>query len=110
MNWQTLSAPEQLEDINKLSESVPVLFFKHSTRCSVSAMAKRKLESEWRFSDNQIIPYHLDLLANRTVSNKIAEDYSVNHQSPQVLLIKNGKCIFHASHHDIDADDIAPLL
>lgn len=70
-------------------------------------MAKRKLESEWDFPEEKVVPYYLDLLAYRPISDSIARDFSVTHQSPQILLIKNGKCVYNASHHHISAADIA---
>jgi bacillithiol system protein YtxJ len=106
MNWNNLSELSDLEKINEISENTPVLIFKHSTRCSVSSMAKRKLESDWNFSVEEIKPFYLDLIALRPISNAIANQYKVTHQSPQVLLIKGGKCVFSASHHEISAEDI----
>ena len=107
MNWNNLSVLSDLEKINEISENTPVLIFKHSTRCSVSSMAKRKLESDWKFSEEEIKPFYLDLIALRPISNAIASQYGIEHQSPQVLLIKNGKCVYNASHHHISAEDIA---
>jgi bacillithiol system protein YtxJ len=107
MNWSTISELSDLGKINQISEVTPVLIFKHSTRCSVSSMAKRKLESDWNFSEIAIKPFYLDLIALRPISNAIASQYGIEHQSPQVLLIKNGKCVYNASHHHISAEDIA---
>ena len=103
MNWLTLSGEEQFLQILKDSENHPIAVFKHSTRCSVSVMAKRTLENSWeRYSKNMPI-YYLDLLQHRNVSNLIAETLGVQHQSPQLIIIQNGKAIYHASHSDIDA-------
>ena len=107
MNWNNLSVLSDLEKINEISENTPVLIFKHSTRCSVSSMAKRKVESDWKFSEEEIKPFYLDLIALRPISNAIASQYGIEHQSPQELLIKNGKCVYNASHHHISAEDIA---
>lgn len=110
MLWHKLTDISQLNDIQNLSKEqsdsgLTVLLFKHSTRCSISSMALNRLESKW--NDNEKIPtYYLDLLNHRDISNEIASLYSVEHASPQVLLIKNGVCIYHASHTVISAADI----
>lgn len=110
MLWHKLTDISQLNDIQNLSKEqsdsgLTVLLFKHSTRCSISSMALNRLESKW--NDNEKIPtYYLDLLNHRDISNEIATLYSVEHASPQVLLIKNGVCIYHASHTAISAADI----
>ena len=110
MLWHKLSDISQVQDIVKLSkeqsnQNLTVLLFKHSTRCSISSMALSRLESKW--IDNENIPaYYLDLLNHRDISNEIADVFSVEHASPQVLLIKNGVCIYHASHTNISAAEI----
>ncbi len=108
MLWHKLSHIEELNTIQNLSKEdfiKGVLIFKHSTRCSISSMALNRLESKWN-DDKQIPTYYLDLLSFREISNEIANMYSVEHASPQVLLIKNGKCFYHASHTAISASSI----
>ena len=105
MNWIALNTEEQLQEINKLSKDGFVLIFKHSTRCPTSAMALNRLERNWE-DELAISPYYLDLVSYRSISNKIALDYNVVHQSPQVLIIKNGKSIFDTSHLSISVDEI----
>ncbi len=108
MLWHTLSDINQLNDISELSKEQgigAVLLFKHSTRCSISSMALSRLETKWQ--DTEKIPaYFLDLLSYRNVSNEIASLFSVEHASPQALLIKNGICIYHNSHNGIVASEI----
>ena len=110
MLWHNLTDISELEDIKNLSKEqlssgLTVLLFKHSTRCSISSMALSRLESKW--VDNELIPaYFLDLLNHRDISNEIADLFSVEHASPQALLIKDGVCIYHASHTNISAADI----
>jgi bacillithiol system protein YtxJ len=107
MNWNKLEDAGQLTAINEESKSVKVMLFKHSTRCSISSMALNRIESNWKDSDNQLVkPYYLDLIAHRDISNLIAQQYGVEHQSPQVLVISNGKCIYNASHNNIRYADI----
>ena len=100
MNWNKLTTTEQLEDIKQESARQPVLIFKHSTTCSISHMALSRMERNW----SELLgvkPYYLDLLANRPISVKIEDEFGVEHESPQVLLIKNGECIYDASHMGI---------
>lgn len=102
MNWENLNSTDQLLDIDSKSKSKTQIIFKHSTRCSVSTFAKRILESE--YNDNvkdQADVYYLDLISFRDVSNEIAGRYKVEHQSPQILVIKDGVCVFNASHSDV---------
>lgn len=108
MNWSLLYTEAQLELIKSQSFEKPILIFKHSTRCSISIMAKNRLERAAQ--PEGLDCYYLDLLAYRPISNKIAEDYSVYHESPQVLLIKNGECVYVESHNGIDMSDIAAQL
>lgn len=105
MNWNTLSSVEQLEAIKSASYQQPQVIFKHSTRCSISSMALSRLE---RSEIPDHIHFHfLDLLAHRPLSNQVAEDFSVYHESPQVLLIKNGECIYDESHQGIQMAELA---
>ena len=105
MNWLILSTEEQLADLLEKSFTNPQVIFKHSTRCSISSVIKTRLEKS-------IVPAHidfhyLDLLAYRPLSGKIAEQLKVHHESPQVLLIKNGECIYDESHIAVYMEDIA---
>ncbi|WP_016991315.1 bacillithiol system redox-active protein YtxJ [Flavobacterium sp. ACAM 123] len=103
MNWNALTDLEQLNEIISLSNEKPVVIFKHSTRCSISRMALKQFENEFDFSD-KVTPYFLDLIAHREISNGIASRFGVMHQSPQLLLIKEGKSVYDVSHSDIDAE------
>jgi len=105
MNWNTLSSVEQLEEIKSASYQQPQLIFKHSTRCSISSMVRSRLERSE--TPSNISFHYLDLLAYRQLSNQVAEDFSVYHESPQVLLIKNGECVYDESHQGINMDEIA---
>ena len=104
MNWITLKTEEELKMLVAKSFTKPQLIFKHSTRCSVSSTIKTRLEKS-------VVPasidfYYLDLIAFRSLSNRIAEQFHVYHESPQVLLIKNGECIFDESHLSVYMEDI----
>ena len=102
IGWRQLTDLGQLNEIVDLSNDQAVLIFKHSTRCSISRMALKNFEKEFDLED-KIIPYFLDLLNHRDISNEIANRFEVVHQSPQLIVIKNGKAIYTASHSDIDA-------
>ena len=110
MNWRQLTSLSQLQEIKELSEQQPVAIFKHSTRCSISSMAKNRLESEWHFSDENLPIYYLDLLNCRDVSAQIATDFDVYHASPQIVVIKNGKSIYDNSHMGISVADIVKSI
>jgi bacillithiol system protein YtxJ len=106
MNWITLQSESQLEDILKNSTNRPQVIFKHSTRCSTSALVKNRLERAAQ-PPLDVDFYYLDLLNYRPVSNKIAENFRIRHESPQVLIIRNGECIYDESHLGISMDEIA---
>ncbi len=111
VNWFRLNTGEDLDQlIQKESFEKPVMLFKHSTRCSISSMALSRLENYWDIDEEALQPVYLDLIANRDISNKIAADLRVTHQSPQILIVKNGKCIYQASHNQIDVEDIKQNL
>jgi bacillithiol system protein YtxJ len=107
MNWISLTTEEQLSQIKEKSVTVPQVIFKHSTRCSISSMVLDRLE---RSSTPESIDfYYLDLIANRNISNKIAEVFNVYHESPQILIIKDGECIYDESHMGIRMDEIVEV-
>ena len=109
IKWISLVDMGQLNEIISLSEEKPVLIFKHSTRCSVSRMVLKQFESEFDLED-KVTPYFLDLLEHRDISNAITERFNVVHQSPQLLLIKNGVSVYDVSHSAIDAQDLKSKL
>jgi bacillithiol system protein YtxJ len=105
MNWKEFTDEAGLDAIKEASKEKPQVIFKHSTRCSISTMAKGRLERS-QAPENAVFHY-LDLIAYRNVSNKIADDFNVEHASPQILVIKNGECVYDESHSAIDMDEIA---
>ncbi|RED98898.1 bacillithiol system redox-active protein YtxJ [Marinoscillum furvescens] len=107
LKWNNLDRIEQLEEIDASSETQPVVIFKHSTRCSISGAALNRLERKWDEAETHgTKTYLLDLIAHRDVSNEIASRYGVDHQSPQVLVIQNGSCIYDNSHFGISYDEL----
>jgi len=105
MNWIPLTELDQLDQIKKQSFDSPQVIFKHSTRCSISSMALNRLERETAPSTADF--YYLDLIKYRSISNAIAEQFDVYHESPQILVIKNGECIYDESHQGISMFEIA---
>ena len=108
MEWINITDINQLNNI-KEAKGYSVIF-KHSTRCSVSLMAKRGFEADWGAIPAETPLYFLDLISHRDLSAAIAEIFQVHHESPQVLLIKDGECILDSSHSDISADEIAETI
>ena len=104
MEWTNLTTEEQLADLLKKSFERPQVIFKHSIRCSVSSVIKARLEGGKAPSD--IDWHYLDLINYRVLSNKVADDLKVSHESPQILLIKNGECVYDESHIAIRMKDI----
>lgn len=109
MNWEILTDVNQLGEIIFNSNEKPAVIFKHSTRCSVSRMALKQFENEFDLQD-KVTPYFLDLITYREISNEIANRFGVYHESPQILLIKDGQSVYDASHSDIDAGDLKGKL
>jgi len=111
MEWNKITNISQLEDINAASESEKIMIFKHSTRCSISSSALNRLERNWNNETDslKIKPYYLDLIAHRDISNKIAQQWNIEHESPQVLVIEKGKCTYHNSHMGIDYTELMDL-
>ncbi|MCE2732677.1 MAG: bacillithiol system redox-active protein YtxJ [Chryseotalea sp.] len=107
MEWQHLTTENQLAEAIRNSTQKPVLLFKHSTRCSISKTTLDRLERNWKTNDNQVIePYFLDLLSYRPISNLIAENLNIEHESPQAIVLFNQKVVYHASHFDINYQQI----
>ena len=104
MHWIHLNDEELLKQILTKSQQRPQVIFKHSTRCSISSVALQRLQKADPPSDIDF--YFLDLIAYRDLSNRVSQVFGVNHESPQVLVIKNGQCVFDESHLVIHMDDI----
>jgi bacillithiol system protein YtxJ len=112
LNWLKFESESDLENIIAASflENNGVVIFKHSTRCSISSVAKSRLESSWDFDPIDFPVYYLDLISFRALSALVAEKFNVRHESPQILVIKNGECIFKESHMSISVKSIRSEL
>lgn len=109
--WQPLTQSEQLTGIVQESFEQPIIIFKHSTTCSISAAAKAKIERQWADAGLDATKlYYLDLLRFRPISNEIAEKFGIRHESPQLLVIQNGECRHDASHMSIRLSDVKQVV
>lgn len=104
MKWLSLESESDFEGL--LSSDKTIAIFKHSTRCAISSMAKNRLESSWDKDLSDIPVYLLDLIRYRNVSNYIAQQLQITHQSPQLILITKGEVVYNASHSAISTASI----
>ena len=104
--WKEINSVEEFNEMLNAPTDKAKLFFKHSTRCSISSMALKGFEREWNVSSDDFELYFVDLIAHRDISNAIAAESHVEHQSPQVVVWRNGEVVYNASHHHIDAQKI----
>jgi bacillithiol system protein YtxJ len=108
MEWIAIDSVNQVRDIRE--QKGLSLLFKHSTRCSISAMVKRRFEKDWEQLPANLPLYYLDLIAFRELSNEVANIFFVHHESPQLLLIENGECILDLSHGDVTVEEVLSVL
>ncbi|MDX8554125.1 bacillithiol system redox-active protein YtxJ [Tenacibaculum sp. 1B UA] len=101
INWIPLTSLEQIKEIKELSKKEPVAIFKHSTRCGISSMVIKRFVNSFDKELKDFKVYYLDLLSYRGISNEIGYTFQVLHQSPQLLVVKNGEVVSHASHYNI---------
>lgn len=108
--WIPLNSLEQIKYIKKTSSIKPQVIFKHSTRCGISTMVLKQFVDQYNFSENELDLYYLDLLSYRNVSDEVGYTFQVLHESPQLLVIKNGTLVVHASHGQINAIDLGRFV
>ena len=106
--WVKLTSSEQLHELLSSSETKPVVLFKHSTRCSISSMARTRFENN--MDPEKATCVYLDLLVYRPLSAEIEALTKVEHQSPQAILINNHQVIYTETHSGINAQDILKLI
>ncbi|MFC3157589.1 bacillithiol system protein YtxJ [Chryseobacterium arachidis] len=104
--WKKIESENDLKKAIDQSFHHKIAIFKHSTSCFISKTVLRNFEKEIENLEQKVELYYLDLLAHRPISNKIASDLKVTHQSPQLIVIENGKAINNASHQDISVDQL----
>ena len=110
IDWKLLKDVNQLDSIEKESFEIPVVIFKHSVSCGLSSMARFQLERDWDFPNGHLSFYYLDLINYRAISNEIADRFGVIHQSPQLIILKDGKAVYNTSHHKISVQDLKQAL
>lgn len=110
LQWDILQSEEDFQQAKALSNEKVVVIFKHSTRCPVSSMAKRMFENQFDYEQNEVSAYFLDLIAFRSLSNQIAQDLAVDHESPQMIVLKDGMAVYDSSHSMISAPAISKWL
>lgn len=108
--WIALNSITQLNGIKEDSKNKTQIIFKHSTRCGISRMVMNQFVDAYNFAEEDIDLYYLDLIAYRDISNEIASKFQVMHESPQLLVIKGGVVVAHASHGAINNIDLTSLL
>ncbi|MFY0644026.1 MAG: bacillithiol system redox-active protein YtxJ [Bacteroidia bacterium] len=94
---------------NLLEETTTVVLFKHSYRCSISSVALNRLQNLCDDLNKGQKAILLDVIAQRDLSNNIASKFQIKHESPQLIIVKNGKAVYHASHFDINRDAAVEL-
>jgi bacillithiol system protein YtxJ len=110
LQWNYLVSMEDLNAAEQVSHEKTVLLFKHSTRCSISRFVVKQFENTFDISEGTMEIYFLDLIEYRLISNEIASRFGVVHQSPQMIVLKNGKAVYDASHESIDAKSLEQFV
>lgn len=111
MNWIKLTEESQLDQIREESKDQPVMIFKHSITCSTSNMVVNRLERSWNEKEMENVQiYLLELQNYRQISNAIAEQFAVRHESPQVLIIRDGKAVYSRSHFEINFSALQEVI
>ncbi|MCH7525536.1 MAG: bacillithiol system redox-active protein YtxJ [Bacteroidetes bacterium] len=108
--WIALNAIEQLKHIQEKSNTKTQVIFKHSTRCGVSRMVLNQFVDAYELTADDLDLYFLDLVNYRNVSNEVGYMFQVMHESPQLLVIKNGVVVAHDSHGGVNAIDLNSFI
>jgi bacillithiol system protein YtxJ len=109
-DWINIDSKDLVDQAIESSKEKPVAFFKHSTRCGISVQVKTQLEEKWDLDQSELAFYYLDLLQERQISNYIAEQTNVIHQSPQLIIVKDGKVVYNNSHFSIKYEAVESLV
>ena len=110
LSWTPLISVEEINTIKEISKNQSILIFKHSTRCGISRMIIKQFESLFNEENKQLKVYYLDLLNFREVSSKLSEVFQVIHQSPQLLVVKNGISVYDESHYEITKVNLSKYI
>lgn len=108
--WHEIQDMETLDEIVETSMKQPVAILKHSTSCGISRMVLRQFEQNFDMKEEQVKLFYLDLLKHRDISNKIASKFNVPHESPQIIVLKEGKVVYDASHSEINTEKLKEFV
>jgi len=107
MEWYKITDSGDIDQVVNDSFAQPVLVYKHSPICGLSSNALQKLEKGWNALEaKKLKPYFVDVVAQRPLSQGIAQRFKIMHQSPQVLLIRDGICVYDIAHFEISVKDL----
>lgn len=107
--WDYITEEKDIEELEKQSFSKPVIIFKYSTRCGISRITLNKFEKDLP-QDFDAVYYFMDLVKYRSLSNEIADRFRVRHESPQLIVLKDGKVVHHSSHQSINAEKLPEYI
>ena len=110
LSWTPLISIEEINNIKEISKIQSILIFKHSRRCGISRMVMKQFESLFNEENKHLKVYYLDLLNFREVSSKLSEVFQVIHQSPQLLVVKNGISVYQESHYEITKVNLSKYI
>lgn len=108
--WNEITSLEMLEEISQGSHQRPAVILKHSTSCGISRMVLRQFEKDYNLDPETVDLFFLDLLRYREISNKIASKFNVPHESPQLIIVKEGRVVYDASHGAISSESIKQFI
>lgn len=108
--WHEIKEMETLDEIVEISMKQPVAILKHSTSCGISRMVLRQFEQNFDLKEEQVKLFYLDLLQHRDISNKIASKFNVPHESPQIIVLKEGRVVYDASHSEISPEKLEEFV
>ena len=110
LSWTPIISIDEINTIKEISKIQSILIFKHSTRCGISRIVIKQFESLFNEENKHLKVYYLDLLNFREVSSKLSEVFQVIHQSPQLLVVKNGISVYDESHYDITKVNLSKYI
>ena len=108
--WKHLETSDELRDLVDQSHGKPAVIYKHSSRCGTSFFVRKRLEMDWSFKDGEIDIYFLDLIKHRELSDEVSRTFGVRHESPQILVIRDGEAVFDTSHGGVSVSAIKSAL
>ncbi|MGO4183309.1 bacillithiol system redox-active protein YtxJ [Paenibacillus sp. TAF43_2] len=111
MSYKEITSIEEWNNIYEASATRPLVVFKHSTTCPVSANAYQEFNQYLDGKPREDVEYVLvKVIESRPVSNQIAEDTSVKHESPQIIFIEKKEKVWTTSHWSITKAHITAVL